>query len=449
MTASVTSIFIWSTFGASAFVSVMFLVNLLFFRKASRDHGEPALRWSDAAEKQPAEFTLPLGGSRGTSGEGPQVLSSRLGNDFPTPSPATVASDPPSGRVKENVDDARAGINVSVLIPARNEALRIGPLLDSVLASEGVQCDLCVLDDESQDSTAAIVEACSRKHPNVRLLKGTPVPAGWSGKQFACYQLAQQAMYDELIFLDADVALSKDALHRAVTQRRRTNADLLSGFPHQRVVTVGEQMLIPLIHVILLCFLPFGLMRWTRMTGAAAGCGQFFLTTKQAYKISGGHSSIRQSLHDGIMLPRAYRLSGLKTDLFDAADIATCRMYTSFEETWAGLMKNASEGFAKMPLLPVMTVLMLLAFVCPVLSLAAMLLDVIGSEFATPIVAACALSYLPRTLCCLKFDRAWLACLLNPVSILLILLIQWTALIRKSRGKGVQWRQRSYEMAAT
>ncbi|MFN8710426.1 MAG: glycosyltransferase family 2 protein, partial [Planctomyces sp.] len=128
MTAVVTSITVWSSLAASAFVSVMFLVNLLFFRKAA----------------------VPI-----------------------------------SGNVEQG------DVCVSVLIPARNEALRIGPLLDSVLASEGVSCDLCVLDDESQDGTDAIVEAYSKKHPNVRLLKGTPVPAGWSGKQFACYQLAQ------------------------------------------------------------------------------------------------------------------------------------------------------------------------------------------------------------------------------------------------------------------
>ena len=391
MTAIVTSVFVWSSLGASAFVSVMFLVNLLFFRKAVR-----------------------------------------------SPKSAGIANASPPD-----------SYDVSVLIPARNEALRIGPLLDSVLASEGVSCDLCVLDDESQDGTDAIVEAYSKKHPNVRLLKGTPVPAGWSGKQFACYQLAQQAKHEELVFLDADVALTKDALRRAIMQRRRTRADLLSGFPRQRVITIGEQLLIPLIHVILLCFLPFALMRWTRMTGAAAGCGQFFLTTKRAYEQCGGHGAIRQSLHDGIMLPRAYRMSGLKTDLFDASDIAHCRMYTSFPETWSGLMKNANEGFAKMPLLPVMTVLMLLAFVGPLLSAVALSMNLISEDFAFPIIAAFVLSYLPRVLCCLKFDRAWLACMLNPVSIVLFLTIQWIALIRKSQGKGVQWRQRSYEMATS
>jgi hypothetical protein len=149
------------------------------------------------------------------------------------------------------------------------------------------------------------------------------------------------------------------------------------------------------------------------------------------------------------MLPRAYRMLGLKTDLFDASDVACCRMYTSFSETWSGLMKNANEGFAKMPLLPIMTVLMLMAFVGPLLSTVALWLNLISEDFAIPIIAAFVLSYLPRVLCCLKFDRAWLACMLNPVSIVFFLTIQWIALIRRSQGKGVQWRQRSYEMATS
>lgn len=380
------SIFIWSSLATSSFVSVMFLINLLFFRKTN-------------------SACAVLAESDGTGSERREV---------------------------------------SVLIPARNEALRIGPLLDSVLASQGVQCEICVLDDESQDDTAAIVLAYSKLHPHVRLLRGSPIPAGWSGKQYACYQLAQQATHDEMIFLDADVQLTKHALQRAIDQRRRDKVDLLSGFPRQRVLSVGEQLLIPLIHLILLCFLPFVLMRWTRMVGAAAGCGQFFLTTKQAYRSSGGHSSIKQSLHDGIMLPRAYRRLGLKTDLCDASDLATCRMYTSFAETWSGLLKNASEGFAKMPVLPIITLLMLLAFVCPTLSLIALALGLIDATWLPIVLTACALSYMPRLVCCHKFDRAWLACIFNPISILLFLTIQWTAWFRKSRGRGVQWRQRDY-----
>jgi hypothetical protein len=137
------------------------------------------------------------------------------------------------------------------------------------------------------------------------------------------------------------------------------------------------------------------------------------------------------------------------TDLFDASDLANCRMYTSFAETWSGLLKNAGEGFARMPLLAVMTTLMLLAFVSPVLCLMAAAAGSISRTLLIPIVASCALSYLPRIVCCWRFDRAWLACLLNPVAIILFLMIQWTSLFLKRLGKSVQWRQRSYEIATS
>ncbi len=374
---------VWVTLGASSFVSVIFLVNLLFFRQAPRVEDFPA------------------NGS-----------ANRLG--------------------------------VSVLIPARNEAHRMGTLLDSVVNSTGIDWEVCVLDDESQDGTDRMVLEYSQRDPRVRLIRGEPKPAGWSGKQFACWQLAQHATHSELVFLDADVVLAPDALVRAVHHRQGMQVDLLSGFPRQRVVTWGEALLIPLIHLILLCFLPFVLMRRTGMKGAAAGCGQFFLTTKQAYQTSGGHGSIRQSLHDGLMLPRAYRQAGLRTDLFEASDMATCRMYTSFADTWSGLLKNATEGFARMPLLPFMTLIMLLAFVSPVVCALALAAGGISSSLSVLVIASCACSYLPRIVCCWKYDRAWLACLLHPVAILLFLTIQWVAWVRHSMGWGVQWRNRSY-----
>ena len=123
-----TSIFVWSTVGASSFVSIMFLTNLLFFRKATV---VSCLR--SATEHSPISHHAPASDSE---------------------------RQPGAGALRQIGCSDQSEICVSVLIPARNEAMRIGPLLDSVLASEGVHCDLCVLDDESQDGTDAIVEAC-------------------------------------------------------------------------------------------------------------------------------------------------------------------------------------------------------------------------------------------------------------------------------------------------
>ena len=336
---------------------------------------------------------------------------------------------------------------VSVLIPARNEAKRIQSRLQAILASEGVDLEVCVLDDQSTDQTAEIVNHLAAGNPALRLISGSPVPSGWNGKQFACHQLAELASYDELVFLDADVSVTKDAISRAVALRQKLAVDLLSGFPLQRVVTIGECLLIPLIHLLLLCFLPFPLMRNTRRPSAAAGCGQLFLTTRNAYQKAGGHAAIRQSLHDGIKLPRSYRTRGLNTDLFDASDIATCRMYESGQEVWLGLSKNAHEGFANMPLLLFVTPLMALIFVYPI----ALLMTAFAA--LTPLhlflaFTAMVLGYLPRVICCLRFDRSVIGCLLNPLSIVLFLLIQWQAWINRLRGRKVEWRNRLCETTA-
>ncbi len=351
-------------------------------------------------------------------------------------------------RSPQNRPNADA-LKVSVLIPARNEAKRIGSRLRSILASEGVELDICVLDDQSTDRTAEIVNQIAADHQNVRLVTGLPLPSGWNGKQFACHQLARIAWHDELVFLDADVAVEKDALARAVALRRETNVDLLSGFPIQSVGTLGESLLIPLIHLLLLCFLPFPLMRFTRRPSAGAGCGQFFLTTKEAYAAAGGHAAIRYSLHDGIMLPRSYRTVGMSTDLFNASDIARCRMYETPREVWSGLSKNAHEGFANMPLLLLVTPVLYLTFVHPLVVLLASAFVAVEPLHWRLALLCSILGYFPRVICCIRFDRSWLGCLLNPISIILFLQLQWQAWFNRIRGRTVEWKNRLCETTMT
>lgn len=341
--------------------------------------------------------------------------------------------------------DSTSVPSVSVLIPARNEARRIGPLLESVSASAGVRFEICVLDDQSEDDTARIVNDFAVGRNDVRLITGRPVPSGWNGKQFACHQLAEAAAYDELVFIDADVSLASDALSRAISMRRSAEVDLLSGFPRQRTGSLGEALLIPLIHLVLLCYLPFIVMRFSNRKSAAAGCGQFFSTTRAAYHAAGGHAAIRTSMHDGITLPRSYRAAGLRTDLFDASDVASCRMYESFQETWRGLSKNAHEGFANMPLLLGVTVVLYLQFIHAAIVLAASFFVEISAAHLAVATVSLVVGYLPRTVCCLWFDRSWAGCVLNPLAIALFLLIQWEAWWNRLRGRGVEWRRRSYE----
>ncbi len=80
--------------------------------------------------------------------------------------------------------------------------------------------------------------------------------------------LAQAARHDLLVFTDADVRLAPDALARMAGFMERSPVGLASGFPRQVVRTWSEQLLLPLIHFLLLGFLPMAAMRRSPAPGA-------------------------------------------------------------------------------------------------------------------------------------------------------------------------------------
>lgn len=334
--------------------------------------------------------------------------------------------------------------SLSVLIPARNEEASIGAALDAVLRSHGVDLEVVVLDDASDDDTAAIVASHAVRDPRVRLERAPPLPDGWCGKQHACAVLARHARHDVLVFVDADVRLSPDALARIAGFLHATGVGLVSGFPRQETVTFLERLLLPFMHILLLGFLPIDFMRRSLSPAFGAGCGQLFAARRDAYEAAGGHGAIRESLHDGVRLPRAFRAAGFATDLFDATDLATCRMYRSAGEVWKGLGKNATEGLASPGAIVPWTLLLGGGQVLPWGVLVAT-----GGSGAAATVAGCALafSYLVRLAAARRFRHAWEGALLHPVGVLLLLAIQWQALVRKVAGRSPSWKGRSYPAA--
>jgi glycosyltransferase involved in cell wall biosynthesis len=97
---------------------------------------------------------------------------------------------------------------VSLLIPARNESAAIAACVEAGLQSRGVDLEVVVLDDGSEDDTREIVARIAAMDPRVRLKLAPPLPAGWCGKQHACHTLAALARNPVLAFVDADVRWS-------------------------------------------------------------------------------------------------------------------------------------------------------------------------------------------------------------------------------------------------
>jgi len=339
---------------------------------------------------------------------------------------------------------------LSVLIPARNEESSIAAALDALLASTHGEFEVLVLDDASEDNTASIVAEKSTQFPRVQLHRSAGLAEGWNGKQNACWQLSQLAKYDRLLFLDADVRLSKDALTRILAEQEFRQAPLVSGFPLQETGTIAEKMLIPMMHYILLGFLPIDRMRNSTEVGFAAGCGQLFLAMKPQYMQAGGHRAIAASRHDGIKLPRAFRQAGFKTDIFDATDIAKCRMYTSLRQVQQGLLKNAVEGIANPKLIVPFTVLLLGGSVVPLCLLVWQSFSCWknGTWSGLPLISlillalATVMGWIPRFLAQRTFRQSLLGALAHPVSVLWFVVLQWRALIRSLLRIKTPWRGR-------
>ena len=333
---------------------------------------------------------------------------------------------------------------VSVLIPARNEEAGIVAALESVLASTGITFELLVLDDASMDNTVKLVEHVAQRDGRLQLHSAPPLPAGWNGKQHACATLARLARYNRFCFLDADVRLHPTALATLLQEFEARKCDLLSGFPLEETGTWLEKLLLPLIHFVLLCYLPIPLSRaWPRMPALAAGCGQILLVGRQPYEASGGHAAIRETMHDGLMLPQQLRRCGFATHIVDLTGLANCRMYHNAAEVWNGLSKNATEGMAAPLRIVPFTFLLFFGQVLPLFWLGGALLH--HAPIAWAMVAVCA-GYTVRGIAAWRFRQSIFGALLHPISVATLLALQWLALYRKLMGRQATWKQRTYDV---
>jgi glycosyltransferase involved in cell wall biosynthesis len=353
--------------------------------------------------------------------------------------------EPPVASTGENASGTTNPI--SVLIPARNEEASIATAVESVLRSTGVEVEVVVLDDSSTDRTAAIVCEIAARDARVRLERAPSLPPGWNGKQHACFVLARLARHDLFCFLDADVRLAPEALARMAAFLTISHSDLVSGFPFQETESALEWLFLPLIHFVLLGFLPMAAMRKSSAPGFAAGCGQFIMVRREGYRVSGGHSQIRSTMHDGLLLPRLFREHGLRTDLADLTRLATCRMYHNAAEVWNGLAKNATEGLAAPARIFPFSFFLFFGQVLPLVLLVFVVgyagLHSMAGILALGATTAC---FVPRLLAVLRFRQRLLSAILHPIGVLLLLVLEWYALGRKLAGKQATWKQRAYNV---
>lgn len=238
-----------------------------------------------------------------------------------------------------------ANEKVSILIPARNEAHNLPALLSELLKQDYDNLEILVYDDHSEDETGAVVSSFAEKDPRIRLIHAPDLIRGWTGKNFACHNLAGHANGAYLLFLDADVHVSPDLVSKSLNYVKRKGVLLLSIFPHQRIHSLGEWLTVPMMNWILLSLLPLPLVRKSSRPSLAAANGQFMLFESESYKKNVWHEQVRESLVEDIEIIRLMKKSGYKVSTLLGDEDVMCRMYSDLNEGINGFAKNVIEFF--------------------------------------------------------------------------------------------------------
>jgi dolichol-phosphate mannosyltransferase len=221
-----------------------------------------------------------------------------------------------------------AGTTVSAVIPARDEAARIGPCVVAARADPGVS-EVIVVDDESADGTATVAARAG-----ARVIPGRRLPPGWVGKQWALQQGLEVASGEYVLTLDADARPRPGLAAALVTAAAQGPFDLVSAGPRFVCDSAAEQGLhAAMLATLVYRFGPIGLARQPR-PGRVVVNGQCLLARRAGLAAAGGFAPVRGYLTDDIALARDLARRGWRIGFLDGRDLLDVDMHASVAEVW-------------------------------------------------------------------------------------------------------------------
>lgn len=199
--------------------------------------------------------------------------------------------------------ELHSAAHFSMVIPARNEEQNLPRLLASIAASSVQPDEVLVVDDGSTDGTAAIAHKFG-----ARVLTSVRLPAGWTGKSWACHQGAQYATGDLLLLLDADTYFVPGGLDRVIDYwlREQNRSLVLSLLPYHEMVAAYEQLSIIFNLLMAAGAGGFGDINSSRLFG------QSLLIAKETYLAAGGHAAVRGVVLENLRLAGRLRTAGAR-----------------------------------------------------------------------------------------------------------------------------------------
>ena len=327
---------------------------------------------------------------------------------------------------------------LTVLIPARNEEAVIGRTLES-LAAQHPQLKIYLVDDQSSDRTTRV--ALEQELPNLKVIPGQALPEGWSGKLWALEQGRQLVDTDLVLLLDADICLRVGTLHALLDKFEAESLDMLSLMARLRMQGFWERLLMPAFIFFFKLLYPFRLAN-SSSPYVAAAAGGVILVKRSLLEQLGAFACLRGNLIDDCALARKIKDHGGRTWIGLTHSAISLRSYHHLNVIWEMVSRTAFTQLRhSWVILLICTLLMLSAFVIPVLDL------FFGSHFTGLLtLVLMTICYLP-TLRYYAIHPAWALPL--PVSGVLYLLMTWSSAYHQLFRSGARWKGRHYTVPAS
>ena len=330
---------------------------------------------------------------------------------------------------------------VSVLIPMRNEAKFARRCLNSLRNQLYKNYEILVLNDNSTDSTGAILEQIASEDSRIRVFQGKPLPSDWYGKPFALHQLTQEANGEILIFTDADTVHNPASISWAVTNMKKLKADMISGYIGQIFGSIGEVLTVPLMFFLTGFVIPLFLNRYTKLHYFSAAIGQYIVIKKSVFLAIGGCESFKKKTTEDIYLSRYVKRNGYSTRFLNICEHVSCRMYEGYFNAVKGIGKNIFDFLGKRNLvlfLMAIAVFFFLFFPFPLL----IGCIILGSEWTLHIFIVNILYTLTWLFMFLGQRLNWWYGFLWPIMKLNLLCMAAWSWFRTISGRGFSWKDR-------
>lgn len=231
---------------------------------------------------------------------------------------------------------------VSLVLAARNEGATLGAAVPTMLALDYPDFEIIAVNDRSEDDTGAVLDRLAAAAPRLRVVHVRELPSDWIGKTHALHTGARQATGEWILFTDADIHFTPEALRRAVAYARAQALDHLAAVPEMHGAG----------HALGICVNAFsfaftvGLRPWRvpdPRSGAHAGVGAFNLVRASTYRKLGGHAPLRLRPDDDIKLGKLMKAGGFSEFVLGAGALSVA-WYDSVGAMIRGLTKNAYAG---------------------------------------------------------------------------------------------------------